>query len=177
MTLPSLSRRLGAAAAVIGVAALVSGPGASAGQQSAPAITATGAGKVKIGNSYAVLRKRGAIGRIRHGCELGGPNTRAATLKSPLRGSVNFTLKSPRRVTDILITGGDAAARGVGIGDTLADIQAAYPSAKVDHGTDEVFEFTLVKIPKSDGGKLQFAVSTKTDKITAIGVPYIAVCE
>ncbi len=177
MKIHALSRRIGATAAVVGVAALVGGPGATAGQVQAPKIGPKGAGNVNIGNSYAVLRKRNAIGRIRHGCELGGPNTRSARLKSPLVGSVNFTLTTPRRVTDILITGGDATARGVGIGDTLADIQAAYPKAKVDHGTDEIFEFTLVKIPRSDGGKLQFAVSTKTDKITAIGVPFIATCE
>ena len=77
---------------------------------------------------------------------------------------------------DITIKGG-AEARGVGIGDTIPDIKAAYPKAKVDHSTDDTFLITLVKIPKDGGGKLRFGVSTKTDKITLIGVPYIAFCE
>jgi hypothetical protein len=178
MNLHALPRRIGASAAVIGVAALVAGTGADAGQvQPQPAIGPKAAGGVKIGASYTSLRRKGLIGKIGPGCELAGPNARSARLKSPLKGSVDFTFKSPRRVTTITITGGSATARGVGIGDTLEDIQAAYPKAKVDHSSDETFEFTLVTIPKSGGGKLQFAVSTKTGKITLIGVPNIAFCE
>ena len=100
----------------------------------------------------------------------------SARLKAPLKGSVNYTRNNPRKVRDITITGG-AEARGVGIGDRIRDIKDAYPKAKVDHSTDETFELTLVKIPRDGGGKLRFGVSTKTDKITLIGVPYIAFCE
>jgi hypothetical protein len=139
-------------------------------------ITPSGVGKVKIGKTYTVLHDKGLIGKIRHGCELGGANTRGANLKAPLKGQVNFTLKSPRKVTDITINGG-ATARGVGIGDTIAKIQTAYPKAKVDHSTDGTFELTLVRIPKSGGGKIMFGVSTKTHKVTLIGVPIIAFCE
>ena len=116
------------------------------------------------------------MGKIRRGCELGGPNTRSAPLRPPLEGQVNFTLKTPRRVTDITVRGG-AKARGVGIGDTIADIKDAYPKAKVDHSTDRTFELTLVRVPKDGGGRLRFGVSTKTKKVTLIGVPFIAFCE
>ena len=34
-----------------------------------------------------------------------------------------------------------------------------------------------MKIPKDGGGNLHFGVSTKPNKITLIGVPYIAFCE
>src|SRR5438132_1039820 len=121
-------------------------------------ITASGVGGVKLGKTYKVLHDKGLIGGIRHGCELGGPNTRSAKLRAPLHGSVDFTLTSPRKVTDITITGG-ATARGVGIGATLADIKAVFPKAKVDHSTDSTFEVTLVTVPKSEGGKITFAVS------------------
>ena len=57
------------------------------------------------------------------------------------------------------------------------DIKDAFPKAKVDHSTDETFLLTLVKIPRDGGGKLRFGVSTKTDRVTQIGVPYIAFCE
>jgi hypothetical protein len=167
-------------------AAVVATGAAAIGATSAPAqtgagttpakITPSGVGGVKIGSSYTKLRTKNLIGKIRPGCELGGPNTRSARLKSPLKGQVNFTQTSPRKVTDITITGG-ATAKGVGIGATIPDIQAVYPKAKVDHNTDETFGVTLVTVPKSGGGKITFAVDTTTDKVTTIGVPFIAFCE
>src|SRR3954454_6331579 len=89
----------------------------------APKITPKGVGGVKIGKIYKQLHDAGLIGKIHHGCELGGPNTRSANLKAPLKGQVNFTLKAPRKVTDITIRGG-AKAHGVGIGATIAQIKA-----------------------------------------------------
>jgi hypothetical protein len=86
-----------------------------AAHAAAKAITAKGVGGVRIGMRYTTLLKRGLIGHIRPGCELGGPSTRSAPLRSGVKGTVNFTLTSPRRVTDITVRGG-AAARGVGIG-------------------------------------------------------------
>ena len=161
-----------AIATVLGVSAL------AAGQAVPPDtnITPEGVGKLKLGMKHKRAHELGLVGPIRQGCELGGPETRGANLKPPLKGEVNYTRRKPRRVRDITIKGG-ATARGVGIGDTIADIKDAYPQAKVDHSTDETFLITLVKIPKDGGGKLRFGVSTKTDKITLIGVPYIAFCE
>src|SRR3954470_7447239 len=75
-------------------------------------ITARGVDGVKLGATYQHLRANHLIGKIRPGCELGGPNTRSAPLRAPLRGTVNFTLHSPRKVTDVSITKG-AAAKGV----------------------------------------------------------------
>ena len=177
----TFARRIGATAAVIGVSALVVGAGsAPAGVQQGepPTITGKSVGSVKIGSSYKVLRKKNLVGKIRHGCELGGPNTRSAKLKSPLKGSVDFTLKDPRKVTTININGGTAqTSKGLGIGATTDEITAAYPHAKVDHHTDSTFGWTLVKVPKSGGGRIAFAVSTKTKKVIAIGVPFIAVCD
>jgi hypothetical protein len=79
-------------------------------------------------------------------------------------------------VTDVSVQGG-AKARGVGIGDKISDIKAAFPKAKVDHSTDHTFEITLVRIPKNGGGKMQFGVSTKTKRVELVGVPFIAFCE
>jgi len=118
------------------------------------------------------------VGKIRPGCELGGPNTRSARLLGPLKGSVNYTLGSPRRVDNISVTGG-ATARGVGIGATIAQIKAKFPRAKVDHSTDQVFQLTLVRTPKRphSRGRVTFGVSTQTKRTTIIGVPFIAFCE
>ena len=132
---------------------------------------------VHLGDTHADLRARGKVGPIRPGCEL-APNTKSAKLKAPLKGSVNYTLSSPRKVDSITITGG-AKARGVGIGATIAQIKAKFPHAKVDHSTEQVFQLTLVKTPKRphSGGRIMFGVSTQTKRTTIIGVPFIAFCE
>lgn len=142
----------------------------------AQTVSSSGVGAVKLGKTYEKLRKQELIGKIRPGCELGGPNTRSARLLAPLKGGVDFTLTSPRKITTITITGG-AAARGVGIGDTIADIKKAFTNAKIDPSTEEVFGITLVKIPKNDGGRFQFAVDVDSNRITAIGIPQLAFCE
>jgi hypothetical protein len=144
----------------------------------AAVITPTRVDGVHLGDTHADLHARGKVGPIRPGCELGGPNTRSAKLKAPLKGSVNYTLHNPRKVDSITITGG-AKARGVGIGATIAQIKAKFPHASVDHSTDQVFQLTLVKTPKRphSGGRIMFGVSTQTKKTTIIGVPFIAFCE
>ena len=172
-------RLAGTTVAVVGVAALAVSSAAAPvpGDLAAPkSISASGVGGVTLGKTYKRLRQQRLVKRISKGCELGGPNTRSARLRAPLKGLVNFTQQSPRKVTDITVTGG-AKARGVGIGAKIPAIKAAYPKAKVDHSTDQVFALTLVKIPKNGGGRLQFGVSTNTKKVTIIGIPLIAFCE
>jgi hypothetical protein len=138
-------------------------------------ITPKGVDGVKLGRTFTALRQDGLVGRLRPGCELAA-NTRSAKLKAPLKGSVDFTLTSPRKVTDIAIRGG-AKARGVGVGSRARAIRRAFPKAKFDHSTEDVFGITLVKVPKNGGGRMQFAVDEQTHKVTLIGVPFIAFCE
>jgi hypothetical protein len=144
----------------------------------AAVITPTRVDGVHLGDTHADLHTRGKVGPIQPGCELGGPNTRSAKLKAPLKGSVNYTLHNPRKVDSITITGG-AKARGVGIGATITQIKAKFPHATVDHSTDQVFQLTLVKTPKRPHGRgrITFGVSTQTHKTTIMGVPFIAFCE
>ena len=160
-----------AGATLVGVAVAHRAAAAAAAR-----ITPAGVDGVKLGETYAQLRARHLVGRIGKGCELAGPNARAASLSAPLKGSVDFTMSTPRKVVDIAVRGA-ATARGVGIGATIANIKAAYPKAKVDHSTDHTFGVTIVRIPKSGGGRLQFAVDTRTHRVTLIGIPLIAFCE
>ena len=149
---------------------------ADAAAPGAKAITPSGVGGVKLGKKFSKLREEGLVGRLRPGCEL-GLNTRSARLRSPLEGSANFTTDpGPRRVTDIQITGG-ATARGVGVGASKAEVKAAFPKAKFDHATEEVFGITLVRIGKNAGGKLQMALSIDSKTVTLIGIPGLAFCE
>ena len=165
-------------AAGVVVTALALGP-AAATAAAPQKITFKGVGQVKLGMTHKQLREKGLVGKLRKGCELGGPDTRTARLRSPLKGSVNYTLTSPRRVNDITITGG-AEARGVGIGDKLKDIKAKFPKREVDHSQEDVFQAFFVFIPKANPAgkvKMMFVIDKDTRKITSIGVPFVAFCE
>jgi hypothetical protein len=158
------------------VAALALGPGAAVA--AAPKkITSKGVGQVKLGKTFAEMRQKHLVGKLRDGCELSGPNTKFSKLRSPLRGTVDWSKTSTRRVRRVTITGGSATARGVRIGDRLAAIKAAYPKAKVDHAAEPIFQITLVKIPKNGGGSIWFGIPTDTKKITMIGVPNLSFCD
>ena len=174
---PALLLALVAAAGTAGVLAIGSSASPSASGAVAK-ITPVRVDGVHLGDTHADLRARGKVGPIQPGCELGGPNTRSANLRSPLKGSVTYSLSSPRRVRAIGVTGG-ARARGVGIGATIAQIKAKFPNAKVDHSTDQVFQLTLVTTPKRpvSGGRIMFGVSTQSHKTKIIGVPGIPFCE
>jgi hypothetical protein len=162
------------------IGAFAVGAAAASGMTaSAPApkkITSKGVGQVKLGKTFEQLREQHLVGKLLDGCELSGPNTKTSRLRSPLRGFVDWSKTTPRRAKNITITRG-AEARGVGIGDTIADIKAAFPKAKVDHSTESVFMFTLVRIPKDGGGKIAFSVPLSTKKIDVIGVPRIPICD
>ncbi len=164
-------------------AALLAGSTAAAGSVIAgvmvPAtqsITPKHAGDVKLGARFTALYAKHEVGKVEHGCELAGSQARAATLLSPLRGSVTLTDTAPRKVATITVTGG-GAARGIGVGSSATALRKAFPKAVFDHSTESVFAITLVKVPKGAGGRLQFAVSTKTKHVTEIGIPNIPFCD
>jgi hypothetical protein len=165
-----------AALVTAGLLAIASSASTPAHDAAAARITPTRVDGVHLGDTHTDLRARGKVGKIRPGCEL-APNTRSARLLAPLKGSVDYTQSSPRKVDSITITGG-AKARGVGIGAKIPAIKAKFPNATVDHSTDQVFQLTLVTTPKRpNGGQITFGVSTQTKRTTIIGVPFIAFCE
>jgi hypothetical protein len=174
-----MTRSLGATAALAAAGAILIGGGPAPGDSRDAAvkrITAAGVGQVELGRTHRSLRAAGLVGRLRRGCELGGPNTREARLKAPLEGFVTYSLRAPRRAREITVSGG-AEARGVGVGATIPQIRSAFPEARVVRETEEVFGVTLVQVPKRGGGKLSFAVDVDTRKVTLIGIPGIAFCE
>lgn len=139
-------------------------------------ITPSGVGAVKLGKTYTSLRVAGLLGKVTPGCELAGPNTRSAPLRAPLKGSIDLSTTSPSRVRIIIVRGG-AAARGVGIGATAAAIRRAFPAVRFDRSTEATFRITIARVPKSGGGRLEFALDTTTKKVTLIGIPAIPFCE
>jgi hypothetical protein len=170
-----LLRRAGAAAAVAGAAA-VALTASAGGATNHPAITPKGVGPIKIGATAASLQAKGLITKLTKGCELAGPNTRSAGIKT-FNGTVGFTRSTPRRVNVISVNGEGPQARGVGLGDRLADIRKAYKVVKVDKRQRGTFGGDFVTIPKKAGGKIMFFIDKGTHTITQIGVPIIPVCE
>jgi hypothetical protein len=158
------------------VIALVVSAATATAAQAPPKITAKGVGKVRLAMTAAELRERGLVGPLRPGCPLEGPDARFARLRPPLKGTVDFTQAQNRRAAFIHVRGG-ARARGVRVGDTLADITRAFPRRKVIRATEEPFGFTRVKIPKNGGGRMDFAVRVSTGRVTSIHVPRIKVCD
>jgi hypothetical protein len=136
----------------------------------------TGVGAVRLGRTYTSLRRSGVLGKLTAGCELAGPRTRSATLRAPLTGHVDLTLRSPRRVATILVRAG-ATARGIGVGATSTAVRRAFPRAKIDHRGDAVLGLTIVRVPRGAGGRLEFGVDTTTKRVTLIGIPRIPVCD
>src|SRR5262249_2963213 len=129
----ALRRRLGFAAVVGTMAIAGSGIAVSAQTAGGAKITPKGVGSVKLRATFTKLRQRHIVGRLHRGCEL-APNTRSARLLKPLKGSVDFTRKTPRRVTDILVRGG-ATAPGVGVGAAISGNPKRDPSAILDTST------------------------------------------
>jgi hypothetical protein len=173
-----MRRTLAVTAALILTGAITVGASADppTARIAAKKITAKGVGQVKLGMTFQELREKGLVGKLRPGCEFGGPETRSARLRSPLRGHVDFSLTTPRKVTNIAIRRG-ARARGVKVGDRIKDIKDAYPKAKVNKATEEVFGVWLVRVPKNGGGRITFSVPVDTKRIDLIGVPFIPFCE
>jgi hypothetical protein len=164
------------ARSLLAVAALLGATAVPIADAAAPKITKKGVGRVKLHKTFSSLNAAGLIGHMRKGCNLSGPGDRIARLRAPLKGDVSLTRGTPRRVDQITVTGG-AKARGVGVGATIAQIKAKFPKAKVDHSGESVFELTFVKVPRSGGGKIQFAVDIHSHKATQIGVPTLRFCE
>lgn len=138
-------------------------------------ITPSGVGAVKLGKTYTALRRAKAVGRITRGCELEGSNARQAPLRSPLKGFVEFSQSSPRKVTNISIRGG-AKARGIGIGASQARVKRAFPKVRFDRSRESRYDVILAKVPRSGGGPFEFAIVSMTKTVTAIGIPKITFC-
>ena len=161
--------------AVVAVAVLVT-TCAVAVAASAVRVTASGVGSVKLGKTYTALRGAGLLGKIGPGCEFAGPRARSAPLRPPLRGSVDFTMKLPRRVNRIVVSRG-AAARGVGIGSSSAAVRRAFTQVAYNRTLEATFGITIARVPASNGGPLEFALDAKTRRVTLIGIPSVSFCE
>jgi hypothetical protein len=155
--------------------ALLAGLAITASAAAAPQaakITGAGVDGVKVGASYTSLRLAHKLAKATRGCELAGPQARAAKLLAPLKGSVDLTISRPRKVDTITVLGG-AKAKGVGVGATRAAVKRAFPRAKFRR----VLGTTLATVPKAEGGPFEFSLGTAGKTVDAIGIPHIPFCE
>jgi hypothetical protein len=161
-----------AAPALLAGLALTASAVAAPARPGAAKISGAGVDGVKVGASYTALRLAHKIAKATRGCELAGPQARAARLLAPLKGSVDLGVSRPRKVGTITVTGG-ARAKGVGVGSTRAAVKQAFPQAKFRH----VLGLTLARVPKSEGGPFEFSLGVAGKKVDAIGIPHLAFCE
>jgi hypothetical protein len=164
--------RHAAPALLAGLALSASAAAAPARPPAAAKITGAGVDGVKVGASYTSLRLAHKIAKATRGCELAGPQARSAKLVAPLKGSVDLTISTPRKVDTITVLGG-ARAKGVGVGSTRAAVKAAFPRAKFRH----VLGITIARVPKSESGPFEFSLGSAGKKVDAIGIPHLAFCE
>jgi hypothetical protein len=160
---------------LLAVTALLGATAVPLADAATPKITFKGVGRVKLGRTSHGLRSEHLIGRLKKGCELAGPNLRVASLRPPLKGSVEF-FKPKLRAFQITITDG-AKANGVGVGATLARVKAKFPHRQIDHSGESTFGLTFVDVPNKRKPKLQIAVDPKTRRVTMFGIPTLAFCE
>jgi hypothetical protein len=166
--------RLAAVAATLAAAGALGVPGAPA--QTDASITPKAVGALKLGMRFERARELGLVGKARRGCDL-DPTSRYARLSSPLKGTVDLTGDAPRRIARISIRGG-ATARGVGVGDPLDALEAAFPSAEVNTRRVPTFGFWFVRVRERDGGPLEFTVETTGDnEVFQIDLPRYGFCE
>ena len=161
-----------AAPALLAGLALTASAVAAPLRPGAAKISGAGVDGVKVGASYTSLRLAHKLAKATRGCELAGPQARAAKLLAPLKGSVNLTISRPRRVDTITVVGG-ARANGVGVGSKRAAVKAAFPQAKFRH----VLGITIARVPKAEGGPFEFSLGTAGKKVDSIGIPHLAFCE
>ncbi|MHB8693453.1 MAG: hypothetical protein ACYDHH_19630 [Solirubrobacteraceae bacterium] len=167
--------RLSLAGATVVASALLLVVGPATASPSSEQITGTAVGSVKLGEPYAQLHAAGLVGPIGSGCSL-NVGSKAARLRAPLTGNVQFGSSKARTVTDISVSAG-ANARGVTVGGRLSAIRAAYRDVKVDRSTEKVFGIDVATVHPSGGGKISFAINDKSHKVILIGVPDIPFCD
>lgn len=165
------------------VVSLVLGPGtveqASAStplEKGTQTITPHGIGRVHLGATVGALHRWHLIRGLRPGCEV-DPGQRVARLRPPLSGFAIFT-NGRRHLTSILITGGAATAKHIGIGSTPTEARQAYPQALYKPpGSFAPFAEGFLWVNDIANPKLTFIVDPETDLVREVDVPYPNFCE
>ena len=132
--------------------------------------------KLRLGMTVAQASATGQIGPTEPGCEPAGELS-AELQFGGVTGSVTFRDGVIQRYA---VRSGAKTATGVGPGSTVAQIQQAYANGyevEVDHGTEEQFGITLVRVRRAGAARFGFDVPTDTGKAKTVSVPEVGFCE
>jgi hypothetical protein len=146
------------------------------GEKGLAVATPAGVGDLHLGATAASLLRRHLIGPLRPGCEL-DPGQQVADLLPPLRGNAVFSDPNTR-LSSIVVTGGAATSRGIGIGASAITMLGAYPKAEFEppHPNAPI-PAGLLTVMRGEDVLMTMAVDFRTRLVSEIAIPYANLCE
>ena len=170
-----MTRRWGGLGLAVAAAAALAGMAAAAKPL---VVTENGVRGLKLGKPLADARRTGLIGPTGPGCELASPRPLVARLRPPLKGFATFDGKAPHPLVALDVTGGAITVKHVGVGDSAAKAQRAYPNARLlVSKPDDPLQLTALIVTRGGKDRMWLMLNKPGGHVTDIDIPIVQACE